>query len=747
MPKPLKVLLVLDSEEDSLPLVRELTRGGFSVRQQRVETAPALRAALRQEWDVILCDYRLTTLDAIAAIQILQTSGKEIPLIVISERIGEESAVSVIKAGANGFLLKDNLARLAPVVAGELRDAESRRKQKRMQEAVKRAKAEWEGLFDAFSDLIFVTNGDGIVYRCNGRSSDFFGGYREVIGKRIDRLFFQDAQPEGEVFRFVHSLQSRIDEDICFPRMPGWYNVTSYPINVGDSNRSGFVFIIKDITKRRKAEEDKRTSDRELLTLYAISFRLQYANGLEKVAGDLLFQLHNMLQMDFSAIHMLERGKLVMQASLGLSPACESAIATMGKDSRVTALALAGRPFLGNRPDHTFSPKARAAAVRMGLRSWCAVPLMIGQEVVGLMTVGTRAERTFNDREVFLLSSIARQLGVLMENYNLYDQMKDKAEELYRNREALKANLQQVERANQELDRLNTAKNNFIGIASHELKTPITSVLGGVEFLLKYSDLPMTPEQHNILASVYEGAAQLRKLVEDLLSISRIEAHGMLTKKPADLIQLCREAQELFVLPLSERRIKVQVEGDQSRVPVEEGFALLAVKNLLENAIKFTPDGGEVYLSGRVVKRSEVKRMADRICHFYHGFPNLIHSAKQFYLLQVKDTGIGIPLDEQVRIFDKFYGVGDIAHHSSGGTAFMSKGSGLGLSIVRGIMDVHEGAVWVDATEGEGSTFSLLFPITQEQEPIATETRRPRRQQPPVPAKRRLPSIDPPPPV
>jgi signal transduction histidine kinase len=77
----------------------------------------------------------------------------------------------------------------------------------------------------------------------------------------------------------------------------------------------------------------------------------------------------------------------------------------------------------------------------------------------------------------------------------------------------------------------------------------------------------------------------------------------------------------------------------------------------------------------------------------------------------VSDNGIGIPADERVRIFDKFYGVGDIAHHTSGDTAFMSKGSGLGLSIVRGIMDAHEGVVWVEEAEGGGSTFSLLFPL------------------------------------
>jgi len=714
MSKPLKVLLVEDSEEDTLLLLHELTKSNYRPVHRRVETADGMRRALAEsKWDVVLSDYWMPAFDAPGALQVLHESGLDIPFIIISGKIGEDLAVAAMKAGASDYLMKGSLARLGPVLEREMREAEERHTHRRTQEAVARGKAEWEAVFDAVSDLIIITDAEGVVSRCNGRASAYFGGYNSVIGKRIDQIFFGNLQPEAKVFRFVHSMQSEIDEDICFPNLKGWYNVASYPMRFEDSDRSGFVFIIKDITKRREVEEEKRTSDRELLTLYAVAFRLQYTQGVEKVMGDLLFQLHNMLQMEFSCIHLIDGGKLKLEASLGLSPPFEKAMASIGKGSQWWELALSGRPFRGEEPDGRFPAKAKAAAIKMGMRSWCSVPLRIGQEVMGVMTVGTRAERSYNERDVFLLSSIAGQLAVLIENYNLYDRMKEKAEELYRSKEELRENLQQVKRANLELGRLNTVKNNFIGIASHELKTPITSIMGGVEFLLKYSGIQMTPEQHSIFVSVYEGTVQLRKLVEDLLSISRIEAQGPLPqKKLANLMQLCRDAHDMFALPLSERRIRVQIKGDETPVPVDEGFAMLAVKNLLENAIKFTPDGGEVFLSGQVLKRSDLKGLAPTLRHFYPSFPNEMGPARRYYLLQVLDSGIGIPADERVRIFDKFYGVGDIAHHSSGHTAFMSKGSGLGLSIVRGIMDVHGGAVWVEG-DVKGSTFSLLFPISE----------------------------------
>ncbi|GFO56773.1 histidine kinase [Geomonas sp. Red276] len=712
MSKLLKVLLVEDSPEDGMLLLRELKRGGYQPQHRRVESSTQMREALKADtWDVILSDYHLPGFDALGALRVLHDSGHDLPFIIISGKIGEDLAVAAMKSGAHDYLMKDNLTRLIPVVERELREASERRVHRITQEEVVRAKAEWEAVFNAVSDLIFITDSEGIVERCNRRASDYFGGYGQVLGRWIDTIFFGEGEPAQKVFRFVHMMGNEIEEDVTFPNLKGWYNVASYPMQF-EHGRSGYVFIIKDITKRREVEEEKRTTDRELLTMYAVAFKLKYTQGLAKLTGELLFQLHNMLQMEFSFIHLYRKERLVMQGSLGLSGGMDAAMRSLPKTSQWSVLTQKGKPFEGNGADDRFPPRARIEGQEMGVHSWCCVPIMVGQEVVGAMTVGTRSERVFNPREVFLLSSIAGQYAVLVENYNLYDQMKEKADELYRSKEELKVNLQKVKRANIELGRLNTAKNNFIGIASHELKTPITSIMGGAEFLLKYSGLQMTPEQQSILASVYEGAVQLRKLVEDLLSISRIETQGSNPqKRPVNLVQLAREAHDLFILPLSERHIAVNVSGDESPVPVDEAFALLAVKNLLENAIKFTPDGGTVVLSGKQVKSNQVKGMAKTLKHFYGNFPANLAQTDNYYLFQVKDSGIGIPEEERMRIFDKFYGVGEIEHHTSGTTAFMSKGSGLGLSIVRGIMEVHQGAVWVESEEGKGSTFFLLFPV------------------------------------
>ncbi len=716
MESKLRVLLVEDSEDDTMLLLREIRRGGYDPVSERVDTAIAMKAALAGNiWDLVISDYRMPQFSAPAALEVLQESGCDIPFIIVSGKIGEDMAVAAMKAGAHDYLMKGNLSRLVPAIERELREASGRQQRRLAEEAIRHGKMEWEAVFDALSDLIILTDLNGKILRCNKRVTAYFASYyKEMVGKQITELLYGANKPEAKAFQFPHKLTAGLEDDLRFPTLKGWFNVACYPMFLEQEKPHGIVFIIKDITKRKRMEEEKRLTDRELLTLYAIAFRLNSKSGTQKIMEDLLFQLHNMLEIDFSCIHLLDdRGNLKLVASLGLTKKFEAAAKKMPPALKWVEDVLAGKPFKGKGIEGHLPATITAAAEEMGMHGWCAVPLKIGVDVTGMLLVAHRAEKSYTDREVFLLSSIANQLAVLIENHLLYDQTKEKAEELQRSRQELKENLQQVKRANIELGRLNAAKNSFIGMASHELKTPITSIQGGIQFLLHYSGMQMTTEQHDIMTSVFEGISQLKALVDDLLSISRIEADGIsLQKKPLNLITLSREVYESFTLALSKRNIKVQINTNEQLVLVDDGFSRLVVRNLLENAIKFTPDGGKITVQGAITSGAELLKQGGIIKPFYPGFAKAVSPNASFYRLDIEDSGIGIPVEEQQRIFDKFYGVGDIAYHSSGKTDFMSKGSGLGLSIVKGIMDAHGGMVWVaSGPERGGSTFSLVFPM------------------------------------
>lgn len=715
MSEQLRILFVEDAEEDAILIEKQLAVAGYRLHTCRVDNEKGLRDALANEpWDLIISDYRLPGFSAPAALAIIKKFDDDLPVIIVSGKIGEDQAVAAMKAGAMDYLMKDNLPRLIPTVERALREAAERRLRHRAEQAILQGKIEWEAVFDAVSDLILVTDANGTITRCNRRVIDAFqADYPDIIGRNISDLFYGEIGHDEDVF-IGEGRQNAGMEDLRFPTLQAWFTVTSCPMNNTDRESQGMVHIVKDVTRRKRMEEEKRVSDRELLTLYAVAFRLNSVRDSKEILGNVLFQIHNMLQIDFSSIHLLDHGTLRLQASLGFSEHFEPAIKKLLNFAPWVSEVLAGKPFKAKAMASKELPQEVIEAAReIGIHAWCAVPLKIGQEVVGVLMVAHKSEKNFTDREVFLLTSIGSQLAVLIENHMLYDEMKEKAAELQRSRKALRENLHEVKLANVELDRLNRAKNSFIGMASHELKTPITSVLGGVEFLLRYSGLQLTEEQLDIFSSVHEGVLQLKKLVEDLLSISRIEAKGIvLQKRPHDLISVSREVYETFSLPLSKRQINVQILGDNRPVPVDERFAKLVIRNLMENAIKFTPDGGELIILGRCVDREDVLADALQIKEFYPAFPSGLPAVERFYRLDVCDNGIGVPVEERLRIFEKFYGVGDIAYHSSGKTEFMSKGSGLGLSIVRGIMDAHNGLVWVtEGPSGRGSLFALLFPL------------------------------------
>lgn len=143
--KPLRVLVVEDSEDDVRLLLRALRHGGYTPEFERVETAAAMRTALAEkEWDIIISDHSLPEFSGLAALDVLRESGLDLPFILVSGIIGEEKAVSAMKAGAHDFIMKENYARLEPAIERELREATVRQERRRAEEDLRRAHEELE---------------------------------------------------------------------------------------------------------------------------------------------------------------------------------------------------------------------------------------------------------------------------------------------------------------------------------------------------------------------------------------------------------------------------------------------------------------------------------------------------------------------------------------------------------------------------------------------------------------------------
>lgn len=135
---PLRALIVDDSEDDALLLVRELKRGGYEITSERVDTAEAMRAALAEQgWDIVFCDYAMPHFNAFAALELLKATGLDVPFIIVSGAIGEETAVAMMKAGAHDYVMKGKLSRLVPAVERELREARVRRDRQKIQQQLR----------------------------------------------------------------------------------------------------------------------------------------------------------------------------------------------------------------------------------------------------------------------------------------------------------------------------------------------------------------------------------------------------------------------------------------------------------------------------------------------------------------------------------------------------------------------------------------------------------------------------------
>ena len=240
---------------------------------------------------------------------------------------------------------------------------------------------------------------------------------------------------------------------------------------------------------------------------------------------------------------------------------------------------------------------------------------------------------------------------------------------------------QQLIEQNARLVELDRMKDEFVALVSHELRTPLTSIVGYLEPLLDREAGPLTPTQERFLNTIDRNARALSTIVGDLLFLASVDA-GKLTlqTEDVDLAQLVAETVEACE-PSAERR-RIALTTDTDAVPTVRGDrARLAqlTANLLSNAIKFTPDGGHVEVRG--------------------------HEDQSNAVIEIRDTGIGIPADEIPRLFTRFYRATSATEHAISGT-------GLGLAIVKTITDAHHGAIEVDSTPGAGTTMRVLLPLS-----------------------------------
>ncbi len=275
---------------------------------------------------------------------------------------------------------------------------------------------------------------------------------------------------------------------------------------------------------------------------------------------------------------------------------------------------------------------------------------------------------------------------------------------------------QNLERTATEMERLNQMKNSFLGLASHELKTPLTIIMGYVELLLTEGEESFDDDTLELIRHISRAGDRLSEIVRDMVDVSQIDGHTIdLISQDVDVNILVQRAVDKAESSVRQREqtLKLELSSDLPLVRCDVDRMIQALGNILGNAIKFTQDRGTIIIQTKLVHtpRKPEKFASGGI----DGACTLSNGQVPYVEIAICDKGIGIAEMEQDAIFDKFHEVGDVAEHSSGKVAFKSRGAGLGLSIVKGIVDLHGGAVWVESPGHDpdrmpGSTFYILLP-------------------------------------
>jgi len=637
MDKPLRVLIVEDSEDDALLVIRELECGGYDTTFERVETAEDMTAALeKQSWDIIIADYRLPHFSAPEALELFHQSDLDLPFIVVSGTIGEETAIATMKAGAHDYLMKGNLKRLTPAIERELNEAEVRRQHRQAEEALRASDEQYRDLYENAPCAYFsISAVDGSVLGCNSGALRLFGYDRETV-MRMKIFDLYDDKPQNvskaqEVFKRFKAGETIRDVELEMKQKDGhpvWISLSVEPVVDRVGNVTESRSIVVDITVRKQAEEELLKSERRYRTLFEDSI---------------------------DAIVITSReGKLldVNQAALDLLGYTKVEI--MGMNFRELYV----DPSNGKRFQQHIDQKGFVANFEVKLRK------KDGTELDSLFTVSTKRADD---------GSIVGYQGFIRD---ITDQKK------------LEAQFLQA----QKMEAIGT----LAGGIAHDFNNILMAMLGHCD--LAKTKLAEDSEAIDNLNRIKNAGDRATRLIQQILAFGRM---GEQERIALSLTPLIKEALKFLksTIPTS-IEIRDYIEADPGIIEADATQIHQIVMNLCTNAEHAMREEGGT-LDVKLI-RVEVDRQTALQHHELHTGPHV--------RLMVSDTGCGMDLETLEHIFDPYFTTKEVG-----------EGTGLGLSVVHGIVETHNGAITVESERGKGTTFHVYFPVIEKEEKIQEE--------------------------
>jgi signal transduction histidine kinase len=309
----------------------------------------------------------------------------------------------------------------------------------------------------------------------------------------------------------------------------------------------------------------------------------------------------------------------------------------------------------------SYVPRMRSLLERYGFRASLAIPLLREDRIIGSLVVRRKTTGEFPAEVIELLKTFATQSALAIHNARLFREIEDKG--------------RQIEAANRH-------KSEFLANMSHELRTPLNAIIGFSEVLLDPTMEVSKDDQTQFLTDVLSSGKHLLGLINEVLDLAKIEAGKMELQIEPALLQDVVDAVSNTMRSLAVKKsldLRAQCDEQLAPFPMDGARIKQVLLNLVGNAIKFTPEGGKVWVSAGAMN-GDVR-------------------------VEVGDTGPGIALEDQERIFQEF--------QQAGSDAGKPQGTGLGLALARKFVEMHGGKIWVESEVGKGSKFTFTLPIEE----------------------------------
>jgi len=594
----------------------------------------------------------------------------------------------------------------------------------RQNEELRRTQSELEASRNRYSDLYdfapvgyWTLDRNGLILEVNLKGSELLGTHREMLLKRPIHFYVckRDRPLFNAHLRNLFKEKRKQTCEIQFQTKNGLpFYAQMESIFVEDWSMGPVCrTVISDVTDRKQAEEERA----QLLTqeqaaraeAERICWRLTFLAEASEILSDSLDYETTLARVarltipylaDACVIDLLEKDQSIRRVAVA---AADPAKETLGWElirryppgpespHPVRQVLLSGKSIvLSEIPDHLVEAVARSPehlqwARLLGLKSVVVAPLLARRSVLGVVSlIMAESDRRYGQEELALAEDLARRIAVTVENARLYEAAQQELLERKRAEEAIQAMNRILEEKNERIEEASRARNLFFSYMSHELKTPVNSILGFTQLLRNGTYGSLTPRQVGAVNRIHNNAGELVHLINNILDLAKLESG----RKGKQVMEVnLRELSERVLLSfeplLQEKGLLLHKEIDPA---LSEKFLTDPMQvrsiltNLLSNAVKFT-EQGEI--------RLRIKRWSEKGA-----------------ILEISDTGVGIESVHLKKIFEEYEQrviVREVHGKYTGGT-------GLGLAIVKRMVDALGGKVEVTSTPKQGSTFTIFLP-------------------------------------